>query len=94
VVLRKISTNFIQDNISTHTHLIAQLLQGRPGTDCRVRARFSVLHSVETGSRIPEALASRVNRLGRETFLNLVPRSRIMELYLHSPVNFGDMMLN
>jgi hypothetical protein len=69
-VLRKSTINCIQDNIFTDTHLLAQLVQGRPGIDSR-----SLLHSVQAGPGSHPACYSvgipgcfpRVNRLRRET---------------------------
>jgi hypothetical protein len=87
---------------------IAQSAQSR-ATGWTTGVRFSVgardffLHSIQTGSGVHQAsypigtgtLSPGVKRPGRESdHPHLVPRSRMMALYLHSPLRLHGVVLN
>jgi hypothetical protein len=76
------------------------------GWTARVRlqtgAREFSLHSIQTRSeahtiqRVPRILPWGYSGQGvkRSTHLHLVPRSRMVELHLHSPIRFHGVVLN
>jgi hypothetical protein len=77
---------------------------GRPGFDSRKGQDFSRLHSVLIGSGAhPASYTMRtggfapgdkaVRGVKLTTHLHLVPRSRLVELYLHSPTRFHVVVL-
>jgi hypothetical protein len=77
------------------------LRAGRPGfVSCQEKkTEFSILHSVQTGYGVHTASNSLCTAPsfpeGKAAgALNLVPRSRKLELYLHSPIHFHCLMLN
>jgi hypothetical protein len=51
---------------------------------------FSLLHNVQTGSEAHQASYP----MGMITHLYLVPKPKMVELYLHSPVRLHGIVLN
>jgi hypothetical protein len=76
---------------------------GRPGFDSLQEQGFCAFSTVFTSTLGPTkppiqwvlgALSPEVKRPGREGHIHLVPRSRMVDLYLHSPIRLHGLVLN
>jgi hypothetical protein len=78
--------------------IVTRLWAGRPGLDSRQERNCSLVHNIQTGSEAhPASYPMDMGRSfpggkadGREkltTHLHLVPRLRMVKIYLHSPMS-------
>jgi hypothetical protein len=91
-----LSNHFLEVSHDSLVGIGTRLRAGRPRSRGSIPGKasdFSLLHSVQTGSGShPESYTRgpRVKLQGREADLHIVPRSRMVELYLHSPILFHE----